>query len=112
MIPEMLRIETLPSSAEQVDLCLALHGELDFSTSPTLDRQLRELVGPGHRRLVLDMTEVEFCDSAGLAVLIGTHRRMARQGGILVLRGLQGSLRRIISLTGLDSLFQAEPAGP
>ncbi|HEY4006777.1 MAG TPA: STAS domain-containing protein [Pseudonocardia sp.] len=95
--------------------CLALHGELDFATSADLDHELERLDSHGlisnqNPNLVLDMTGLAFCDSAGLAVLIAAYQRLARLGGTVTLRGMRGPLRRVVSIAGLDSLFRIDPA--
>ena len=95
--------------------CLALHGELDFATSADLDHELDRLDSHGlvskqNPNLVLDMTGLVFCDSAGLAVLIAAYQRLARLGGTVTLRGMRRPLRRVVSIAGLDSLFRIDPA--
>jgi len=54
-----------------------LRGDLDISTTPALREQLFDMLGTTVPLLIIDLSEVWFCDVAGLAVLIATQRRAA-----------------------------------
>lgn len=66
---------------------LRVSGEMDLVTSPVLRRRVHEAVAEGRRSLVLDLSEVLFCDSSGVGVLIATRR---------LVRSCQGRLRLIL----------------
>jgi anti-anti-sigma factor len=53
-------------------------------------------VRPAH--LLVDLTECERLDAAGIAMLIDVHRRMRRDGGRMILRGLSPQLHRILAI--------------
>ncbi|MER6814797.1 STAS domain-containing protein [Spirillospora sp. NPDC000708] len=56
----------------------ALQGDLDVLTAPALCDRLLELLHPGQRILVLDLSHLWFCDAAGISVLISAwHRALA-----------------------------------
>jgi anti-anti-sigma factor len=60
----------------------------------------------GHATVVVDLTRTRFCDSAGLAVLAGAHRRARAQGGgVRLVLPHGGAVARILSFTGLDSFI-------
>ena len=77
--------------------------EVDVTTAEQLGMVLLDAGRHGHATVVVDMTRTRFCDSAGLAVLAGAHRRALAQGGglRLVLRA-GGAFARVLSFTGLD----------
>lgn len=58
--------------------------------------------------LVLDLAGVTFVDSTGLGLLIGVARRMRDGGGELRLRGCRRSVRRVLTLSGLDHVLAIE----
>ncbi|GAY07432.1 STAS domain-containing protein [Pseudonocardia sp. N23] len=91
---------------------VTVRGELSYITAPAVDEQLRALPGPGPGHggadVVIDLAEVSFCDSSGLAALLSAHRRTSRRGGTVVLRSPQGPMRRILRLTGVEVLFEIE----
>jgi anti-anti-sigma factor len=54
---------------------LRLSGELDLATAPDLEQHLRALEEGEGIRIVLDLSELAFMDSAGLAVILEAERR-------------------------------------
>lgn len=77
-----------------------LAGELDASTADVLRRRapvpsLGELV-------VLDLTAVGFCDSAGLGALLGVVRRARERDGRVAIVTQGGQLRRLLDVVGLS----------
>ncbi len=81
---------------------VALRGELDLSRTLLLDSELQavEAMRPG--TLVIDLRELDFVDSSGIARLIGAGRR-ARRGGwrLLIVRGGE-AVQRVMSLSAID----------
>ncbi len=89
---------------------IALHGEIDLSTSPLLRATLVSLVDAGAQDLTVDMTDVTFVDSTGLGVLVGALQLLQARGGEgLTVRGVGPVVRRVFELTGLDAVFSVEP---
>lgn len=69
---------------------LALGGELDVFTAPTLREAIEEAAPAGSENLVLDLRGLSFLDSSGLAVILAAHERLGGTGGgelRLVIRG-------------------------
>ncbi|UED85775.1 STAS domain-containing protein [Streptomyces profundus] len=94
---------------------LRVVGELDLATSPTVRQRVHDAVADGHRRLVLDLSEVLFCDSSGVGVLVGARRLMRSCAGelrlILPARGAEdGShVNRVLAALGVRRLFDCHP---
>jgi anti-anti-sigma factor len=89
-------------------IVVQVRGALDMPSAPELDRVMGSvLIGPVPRRLVLDLTELRFLDSHGLAALIRLHHQTATAAGPDVLRlvGLHPLAIRILALTGVLALF-------
>ncbi len=86
-----------------------LAGELDLASAPPLREQLLGVLRPGSSRLVLDLSQVSFCDASGLAVLIGTGRRARLLGGFLRLAAVSPQAARVLSITGLDRHLPVYP---
>ena len=72
---------------------LHVRGELDLMTSPVLRQRVHDVVAEGHHRLVVDLSDVFFCDSSGVGVLIAARR---------LIRSCQGRLRLILPDRGAD----------
>ena len=81
---------------------VVVRGELDLSTAPELDAALvaPEIAGTPVR---LDLSEMGFMDSSGLAVLIGARRRAQEEGLDLTVSGPNEHVRRLLDLTGTAS---------
>ena len=56
-------------------------------------------------QIVVDMSGVEFCDSTGMNVLLAAHRRAREQGGDLELASPRPAIRKILQVTGLETVF-------
>jgi len=79
-----------------------LQGALDVAATPALRERLIGLLHPGIRLLVLDLSLVPSCDSAGLAVLIGAQRRARVLGIVMRLAAPSVPVAKLLRLTGLD----------
>ena len=61
---------------------------------------------------VIDMGALEYISSAGLGVLLRTHKRLMTGGNGLKLINVNPHLRDIFSYSGFDKLFEIEAAAP
>jgi anti-sigma B factor antagonist len=84
---------------------MAVAGEIDVYTAPTLREQLSQLVADGHYHLVLDLEEVAFLDSTGLGVLVGGLKRVRAHEGSLALVCSQERILKVFRITGLTKVF-------
>jgi anti-sigma B factor antagonist len=76
-------------------------GEIDISTVTPLRERLLEVATSG-APLVVDLEQVSFIDSVGLAVLVGAAKRAAAHGGSLQVACALPKIRQLMRLTGLD----------
>jgi anti-anti-sigma factor len=90
------------------DGCIAtvqVRGELDLATAPQVRACLTELYGSGRRRVVLDLSELDFIDSTGLGVLVAALKRFRSDGGELAVVNPTNRVRKVFELTRLDGQF-------
>ena len=81
---------------------LEVFGELDLATAPRLCSRLDEARTQRVRRIVVDLTGVDFCDSTGLRALIGASTELRHAGGKLAVAVLpDGGVARLFDVTGL-----------
>jgi anti-sigma B factor antagonist len=97
---------TPPQSRPNV---LPLKGEIDLHVSPTVTASLNEMIEKKPVRLVVDLSDVSYIDSAGLAVLIEGMQKVEGYGGKFMLAGLQETVRSIFEISRLDQVFQIFP---
>lgn len=84
-----------------------LKGELDASTVHTVRRTL-DMLG-GIPRLIIDVSMVEFIDSAGLGALVRAIRTADRAGGRIIIVCDRRSLLRLFETVGFDRIAVIEP---
>ncbi|MEU6660553.1 STAS domain-containing protein [Streptomyces sp. NPDC046821] len=90
-------------------------GEMDIVTSPALRQHVHDAVADGRRNVVLDLSQVLFCDSSGVGVLIAARKLMRSCRGelrlILPAKGAEdGShVNRVLGALGVRRLFEVYP---
>ena len=85
---------------------VTIRGEIDLYTAPRLHSELVGLLAEGMpARVIIDMSGVEFCDSTGMNVLLSCLRRARERGGELEIAAPKPAVRKILQVTGLDSVF-------
>src|ERR1700723_76059 len=85
---------------------VTIRGEIDLYTAPRLHSELVGLLAEGMPvRVIIDMSGVEFCDSTGMNVLLSCLRRARERGGELEIAAPKPAVRKILQVTGLDSVF-------
>ena len=88
---------------------LKISGEIDLHASPDLRAKLQAIASGGNPPLLLDMSEVEYIDSSGLATLI-EHLNVS-QGGQhrMAICGLQPKVNFVFEIVRLHKLFTLFP---
>ena len=80
-------------------------GELDHHTAEVLRAPLDDALDRGRTRLVVDCSQLEFCDSTGLNVLLGTRLKAEEAGGEVHLAAMLPVVARVFEITGADTVF-------
>jgi anti-sigma B factor antagonist len=89
------------SDVEGVRL-IEVFGELDLATAPRLCAKLDAARAQRVRRVVVDLTGVDFCDSTGLRALMGASTELRHAGGKLAVAVLpDGGVARLFDVTGI-----------
>ena len=96
----LLTIRSEPQDAHLV----SLHGELDGATAKELEAEFIRIEATSVSRIVLDLRELDFIDSTGLAVILRADTR-AKNGHVLRVLQPQGQVARIFELTQLDEVL-------
>jgi anti-anti-sigma factor len=84
-------------------------GELDLSAAPTLRQALADV--PSGSRVLIDLSDVSFVDSAGLGALIAGIRRTRDRGGEAAVACSRPGLRRLLRTIDLDLLVTISEDG-
>jgi anti-sigma B factor antagonist len=84
----------------------ALRGELDLAHAYTFDEELRTVEARGPSAVVIDLRELTFLDSCGLARLLAARRRARRHGHRLLLVRGSATVQRLFALAAVDEAFE------
>jgi anti-anti-sigma factor len=98
------------ASAAQLDdgvLVVAVRGELDLSSASDLEGPLEDAIAPGDSSVLIDLSECEFIDSTGIALIVRAWQRLDRTGGgdgngRVVICSDNDQVRRVLDITGLE----------
>jgi anti-sigma B factor antagonist len=90
------------------EVTVRVEGELDMATVSDLDAVLQRAMARRPHTIVLDVSQLGFVDSSGLATLASWQTR-ARSGEFrLVLRGVQEGVGRVLDVSGMRAMFTTE----
>lgn len=90
-------------------LTARLAGEIDHHAAKEIMGELAEQIDaalPEH--LVLELSEVTFMDSSGIAVLLNAWRRVGQLNGTMVVRHAPPQANKVLRAAGLDRLLTFE----
>ncbi len=84
---------------------LHVRGEIDMASAPQLRQEVVRVIDRGDHDLVLDLTEVAFCDSTGIGVVVAAVKRARTAGGDVRVVCVNERLREMFAITRLDRVF-------
>ncbi len=98
-------MKTETNQLENGYLLVKIIGEVDVYTSIDLKKELNKLVEADKKKLIIDLTKVNYMDSSGLGVLVALLKEVKKNGGELKLVNLPVSVKKIFDLTRLTKFF-------
>lgn len=86
---------------------IAVRGELDLSTASDLEAPLDDAIASGDASVLVDLSECEFIDSTGIALIVRAWQRLDRNAdgdgdGRVVICSDNDQVRRVLEITGLE----------
>lgn len=96
--------EVKVGDVEQGVRTIFVRGELDLSTAPELEGPLEETLEDGDASVLIDLSQCEFIDSTGIALIVRAWQRLAsgENGRGLVICSQNEQVRRVLEITGLE----------
>lgn len=85
---------------------LQVDGEVDLYSSPQVRTRVLHLVESQSPNIVVDLQDVRYMDSSGVATLIEGYKLCQKNNGRFVLAGLKPEVREVFELTRLDRVFE------
>ena len=85
---------------------VALKGRIVLGEgSSALRERIESLIGDGKKKIVLNMANVTYIDSAGLGTLVAAHISVKKQGTALLLSDLGNKFHEVLQITRLLTVF-------
>lgn len=86
---------------------LDLKGKITLGEGDELLKdKVNSLVNQGHKKIILNLADVPYVDSAGLGEVVRTYTTVSRQGGSLKLLNLTKRITDLLSITKLLTVFE------
>ncbi len=79
--------------------------KLDSNLAPSLKSELVVISTDGAKNIIIDLTDTRYCDSSGLSAILVANRLCKNSQGTFVLTGLQDSVKKLISISQLDTIL-------
>jgi anti-sigma B factor antagonist len=92
-------------------IVIAVSGRVDAATAPQFEAQLLELIAEGRLRIVIDLADLDYINSAGLRALLVAGKRLKPQGGRLLLAAPREPVRQVLQISGFSSMFETCATG-
>ncbi len=86
-----------------------LKGFLDVHTHEILRETIREHLGQGRSKFVLDMAQLTYIGSSGIEVILSTVQPLRDKGGDMALTGMSPKIYKVFDLLGLTALLTIRP---
>ena len=88
---------------------LRITGRLDAESTPELEQRVSVCLDQGTRNLVLDFSELDYINSAGLRILVMSYQRLTPLGGQVMVCGAKDYLAEIFTISGYNRIFPMYP---
>jgi anti-sigma B factor antagonist len=106
-----MQLESEVLNVEGGIVVFALKGRLTLGTRLSLlEAEIKTLANSGPQRIVLDLENVEYADSAALGVMLHASGAVRSKGGHLVLAAPNQRLQDLFSLTNTSQLLTIYPS--
>jgi anti-anti-sigma factor len=90
---------------------LRLSGELDIAVTEELEGSVKAVAGSSARRVVLDLSGLDFMDSSGLRALLRAQEAVGSNGRSFVLADPAPAVQRVLDVTGAGRLLDRVAPG-
>ena len=84
---------------------LKVNGRLDAVTAAAFEKDCQHIIDGSEKKLVVDLTELEYISSAGLRSILSSAKKLKAAGGTMQFCGLRGMVQEVFQVSGLGSMF-------
>lgn len=89
-------------------LIIELSGQLNTTTSPSLDEEINTSVTNDITDLVFDFKDLTYVSSAGLRVILISHQKMTGKGGTFTIINVCDDIKEVFNMTGFSTILNIE----
>ena len=101
----------LEISTQNLDnaVIVRIGGDVDLYSSPEVRNTILDLTGKKQKNILVDLHQVNYMDSSGVATLVEGLQQVNRYKGKLILFGLDAAVKEVFELSRLDKIFEIYP---
>ena len=96
----------LESEKQESQTTLSAAGRINSDTSAAFEKTLRELI-PGSKRVILDLTNINYIDSAGLGALVSAFMHARRANCDLEIANPKQQIQDLFNTSKLAVVFES-----
>jgi anti-sigma B factor antagonist len=85
-----------------------ISGEIDIFTTQRLREELYNIADTSKKDLWLECSQLNYIDSTGIGIFVGTLKRVKQYGGNIVVANLKDNIKKLFLITGLDKILTIE----
>ncbi|MBU4525037.1 MAG: STAS domain-containing protein [Desulfomicrobium sp.] len=82
-----------------------IKGRLDASSTTELEQKVLLSLDRGITHLIMDFSELEYINSAGLRILVMSYQRLSSRGGQVMVCGVRDYIAEIFEISGYNRIF-------
>jgi anti-sigma B factor antagonist len=82
-----------------------IEGRLDASATSELEQKVLQSLDRGARHLIMDFSDLEYINSAGLRILVMSYQRLKPLGGQVLICGVRDYIAEIFDISGYNRIF-------
>ena len=96
----------ITKTTQQDVVIYCINGDIDINSSPDIRKTFAELTASCQKKIVINLAEVSYIDSSGLATLVEMLKKIKSYGGRLRLSNLADKVKGLFEITKLEKIFQ------
>jgi anti-sigma B factor antagonist len=97
------------SESGEISILKLQEARLIYENLDPIQEQFISLVESGKRKIIIDLSEVEYIDSFAVGFIMDMYRRLSIKDGALRLSGLQARVKKILTITRVDNVIDIHP---
>ena len=93
---------TITKNENGPEVTLKVEGRLDTVSAPDLEKEIKSLTVANE--LTIDFEKLDYISSAGLRVLLSTHKEFTNKGGMTIIN-VNETVREVFEITGFSDIL-------